>query len=117
MIERRFGRVLFVSSIAGLNGGVVGAHYAASKAGLHGLMHHLALRVWDRRRHRQCAGACTGRPHPDVSRRSGDRNRSGAHPCRPCWGPDEVADMAIAMLRNGYLTNKVITLDGGILPR
>ena len=36
MIERRFGRVLFVSSIAGLNGGVVGAHYAASKAGLHG---------------------------------------------------------------------------------
>jgi 3-oxoacyl-[acyl-carrier protein] reductase len=25
--------------------------------------------------------------------------------------------MAIAMLRNGYLTNKVITLDGGILPR
>jgi 3-oxoacyl-[acyl-carrier protein] reductase len=28
-----------------------------------------------------------------------------------------MADMAIAMLRNGYLTNKVITLDGGILPR
>jgi 3-oxoacyl-[acyl-carrier protein] reductase len=31
--------------------------------------------------------------------------------------PAEVADMAIAMLRNGYLTNKVVTLDGGILPR
>ena len=31
--------------------------------------------------------------------------------------PDEIADMAIAMLRNGYLTNKVITLDGGIVPR
>ena len=28
-----------------------------------------------------------------------------------------MADMAMAMLRNGYLTNKVITLDGGILPR
>jgi 3-oxoacyl-[acyl-carrier protein] reductase len=25
--------------------------------------------------------------------------------------------MAIAMLRNGYLTNKVITIDGGIVPR
>jgi 3-oxoacyl-[acyl-carrier protein] reductase len=25
--------------------------------------------------------------------------------------------MAIAMLRNGYLTNKVVTVDGGILPR
>jgi 3-oxoacyl-[acyl-carrier protein] reductase len=31
--------------------------------------------------------------------------------------PAEVADMAIAMLRNGYLTNKVVTVDGGILPR
>ena len=26
MVERGFGRVLFVSSVAGLNGGVVGAH-------------------------------------------------------------------------------------------
>lgn len=31
--------------------------------------------------------------------------------------PAEVADMAIAVLRNGYLTNKVITLDGGLLSR
>jgi 3-oxoacyl-[acyl-carrier protein] reductase len=31
--------------------------------------------------------------------------------------PAEIADMAIAMLRNAYLTNKVITVDGGILPR
>ena len=30
---------------AAFTGGVVGAHYATSKAGLHGLMHHLAPRV------------------------------------------------------------------------
>jgi 3-oxoacyl-[acyl-carrier protein] reductase len=29
---------------------------------------------------------------------------------------EEVADLATAILRNGYLTNKVITLDGGLLP-
>ena len=45
MIERKFGRILFISSVAAITGGVVGAHYAASKAGLHGLMHHLAPRV------------------------------------------------------------------------
>ena len=45
MIERKFGRILFISSVAAFTGGVVGAHYAASKAGLHGLMHHLAPRV------------------------------------------------------------------------
>jgi 3-oxoacyl-[acyl-carrier protein] reductase len=31
--------------------------------------------------------------------------------------PSEVADLAIAMLRNPYLTNQVISLDGGIHPR
>jgi 3-oxoacyl-[acyl-carrier protein] reductase len=31
--------------------------------------------------------------------------------------PDEVADLAIAVLRNGYLTNQVFTLDGGMYPR
>jgi len=29
---------------------------------------------------------------------------------------EEIADLAVAMLRNGYLTNKVFTLDGGLLP-
>jgi hypothetical protein len=29
----------------------------------------------------------------------------------------EVNDVAIGMLRNGYPTNKVVTLDGGLLPR
>ena len=37
MRERGFGRVLFTSSVAALTGGIVGPHYASSKAGLHGL--------------------------------------------------------------------------------
>jgi 3-oxoacyl-[acyl-carrier protein] reductase len=31
--------------------------------------------------------------------------------------PDEVADLALAILRNPYLTNQVISLDGGMHPR
>jgi 3-oxoacyl-[acyl-carrier protein] reductase len=31
--------------------------------------------------------------------------------------PDEVADLALAMLRNGYLTNQVVLLDGGLHPQ
>ena len=117
MIERRFGRVLFVSSIAGLNGGVVGTHYAASKAGLHGLMHHLALRV-------AADGVTVNALAPALvghTRMFPVDPETGTAPVPIPVGrvgrPDEVADMAIAMLRNGYLTNKVITLDGGILPR
>jgi NAD(P)-dependent dehydrogenase (short-subunit alcohol dehydrogenase family) len=45
MRERGFGRVLFMSSVAAFTGGIVGPHYAASKAGLHGLTHFLAGHV------------------------------------------------------------------------
>jgi 3-oxoacyl-[acyl-carrier protein] reductase len=31
--------------------------------------------------------------------------------------PDEVADLTMAVLRNGYLTSQVLSLDGGIYPR
>ncbi|MDB5066852.1 MAG: 3-oxoacyl-ACP reductase, partial [Chloroflexi bacterium] len=31
--------------------------------------------------------------------------------------PEEVADLAMAMLRNPYLTGKVVLLDGGMYPR
>lgn len=118
MVEKRFGRVLFISSVAGLNGGVVGAHYASSKAGLHGLTHHLAARVaadgvtvnalapaliGDTGMFPVDPETATGTPMPIPVGRAGR--------------PAEVADMAVAMLRNGYLTNKVITLDGGIVPR
>jgi 3-oxoacyl-[acyl-carrier protein] reductase len=117
MIERRFGRILFISSVAALNGGVVGAHYAASKAGLHGLMHHLAPRVAADGVTVNClAPALVGdtkmfpadleTPTPPVPIPVGRVGR-----------PDEMADMAITMLRTGYLTNKVITVDGGLLPR
>jgi 3-oxoacyl-[acyl-carrier protein] reductase len=45
MRRRHFGRLLFVSSTAAHVGGVVGPHYAASKAGLIGLMHGYASRL------------------------------------------------------------------------
>jgi 3-oxoacyl-[acyl-carrier protein] reductase len=37
-----WGRVVFISSVAGFTGGVVGPHYASSKSALHGLVHWLA---------------------------------------------------------------------------
>jgi 3-oxoacyl-[acyl-carrier protein] reductase len=117
MVENRFGRVLFISSVAGLNGGVVGAHYAASKAGLHGLMHHLAPRVAaDGVTVNALAPALIG----DTKMFPVDPETATTPmpiPVGRAGRPAEVAEMAIAMLRNGYLTNKVVTLDGGIVPR
>lgn len=117
MIERRFGRILFISSVAAFSGGVVGAHYAASKAGLHGLMHHLAPRVAADGVTVNClAPALVG----ETKMFPADLE-TGTPPIPIPVGrigrPDEMADMAATMLRTGYLTNKVITVDGGLVPR
>jgi 3-oxoacyl-[acyl-carrier protein] reductase len=48
---------------------------------------------------------------PRGSPRRSPRRAAGPPP----WA--EVADLALAMLRNAYLTNQVISLDGGMYPR
>jgi 3-oxoacyl-[acyl-carrier protein] reductase len=115
MREQHFGRVLFTSSIAGLTGGIVGPHYAASKAGLHGLAHHLAARV-------ACDGVTVNVIAPALITGTdmlpGDpQELARLIPVGRLGTPDEVADLALAMLTNAYLTNKVFALDGGIAAR
>lgn len=115
MKERGFGRILFISSVAGFTGGIVGPHYAASKAGLHGLTHHLASRVAE-------AGITVNALAPALIESTdmlpGDPGYlQRAIPIGRLGRPDEVAEMAIAMLRNAYLTSKVVSLDGGMHAR
>lgn len=115
MLQRSFGRVLFVSSIAALTGGLLGPHYAASKAALHGLVHYLAPRV-------ASDGVTVNALAPALIE---DTRILPATPedgtARPIpvgrqGRPDEVAAMALSILTNAYLTNEVITLDGGLHP-
>ena len=115
MRERGYGRILFTSSVAALTGGIVGPHYASSKAGLHGLTHFLASRV-------AADGVTVNAIAPalieDTGMLPGDPGElRKAVPVGRLGRPPEVADLALAMLRNGYLTSKVVTLDGGIHPR
>ncbi|WP_033314111.1 SDR family NAD(P)-dependent oxidoreductase [Streptomyces iakyrus] len=118
MVERGWGRILFISSIAALNGGIIGPHYAASKAALHGLTHSLAAGV-------AAAGVTVNALAPALVGGTrilpADAGEGGNLPAPIPVGrlgtPDEVATMAASMVTNGYLTNKVITLDGGLYPR
>jgi 3-oxoacyl-[acyl-carrier protein] reductase len=45
MRAQRWGRIVYVSSIAAYGGGINGPHYAASKGGLTGLMKNLSTRL------------------------------------------------------------------------
>ncbi len=115
MRARGFGRILFLSSVAAFTGGIVGPHYAASKAGLHGLTHYLASRAAP-------DGVTVNAIAPALITETGmlpgepDELKTRV-PVGRLGHPDEVADLALAMLRNPYMTNQVVLLDGGMYPR
>ena len=115
MTARRFGRIIFMSSVAGFTGGIVGPHYAASKAGLHGLTHYLASRTASR-------GVTVNAIAPalidDTGMIPGDPDQlAGNIPVGRLGTPAEVANLTLAVLLNDYITNQVISIDGGIHPR
>jgi len=115
MCQRGFGRILFVSSLAAFTGGIVGPHYAAAKSGLHGLTAYLAARF-------AADGVTVNTIAPALVEDTGmlpgspDELRKLV-PVGRLGRSVEVADLAVAMLSNAYLTNKVIGLDGGVHPR
>ena len=114
MRARQFGRILFTSSVAALTGGIVGPHYAASKAGLHGLTHFLAARA---ARDGVTVNAIAPALIEDTAMLPGDPGDLKQRvPVGRLGKPDEVADFALAVLRNGYITNQVMSVDGGIHP-
>ncbi|HYY19494.1 MAG TPA: SDR family NAD(P)-dependent oxidoreductase [Streptosporangiaceae bacterium] len=114
MKERGFGRSLFVSSVAGFTGGIIGPHYGSSKAGLHGLIHFLAAQF-------AAGGITVNGLAPaliaDTAMLPGDPSELARRvPVGRLGRPAEVADLALSVLGNGYLTNQVISIDGGTYP-
>jgi 3-oxoacyl-[acyl-carrier protein] reductase len=114
MARAGFGRVLMMSSIAGLTGGLLGPHYASAKAGLHGLTHHFAAQV-------AASGVTVNALAPalitDTAMLPGDPEElRPLVPAGRLGTPDEVADLALAVMRNGYVTSQVISIDGGMFP-
>jgi 3-oxoacyl-[acyl-carrier protein] reductase len=115
MRGQRFGRILFTSSVAAFTGGIVGPHYAGSKAGLHGIVHFLAARL-------AADGITVNAVAPALIEETGmlpgdPGDLAQRIPVGRLGKPAEVADLMLAILENGYLTNQVVGLDGGMYPR
>lgn len=116
MIERGFGRIVLLSSVAAYTGGIIGPHYAASKAGLHGLAHSLSQFA-------SAHGVTVNVLAPALIETDMMPTDPAALdqladriPVGRLGRADEVADLIAAVIRNPYLTNQSILIDGGIRP-
>ncbi len=111
MRRRRFGRLLYVSSTAAQVGGIVGPHYAASKAGLVGLAHAYASLLAPE-------GITANVLAPALVETdliaSNPRARPDRIPAGRFGRPEEVAEMAVAAIGNGYVTGQTLQVNGGV---
>lgn len=110
MRKKGWGRLIFLSSIAAQTGGVIGPHYAASKAGMLGLMHSYASLLAKE-------GITSNAIAPALIETDMIRNnktiRPDLLPVSRFGQVEEVADTILLLASNSYITGQTINLNGG----
>jgi 3-oxoacyl-[acyl-carrier protein] reductase len=110
MRAAKWGRIINLSSVAAQTGGVVGPHYAASKAGIHGLTHsYAALLAKDGITVNAIAPALI----ETAMMRDNPRARPDLIPVGRFGTVDEVVDVVVMLATNGYITGQTINVNGG----
>jgi 3-oxoacyl-[acyl-carrier protein] reductase len=108
-----WGRIIALSSAAAQLGGVVGPHYAASKAGIIGLMHYYAARL---AKEGITANAIAPGPISTDMAASLPLLRPERIPAGRFGTAEEVARVAVMLACNDYITGQTINVNGGLYP-
>ncbi len=111
MRRAKWGRIIFLSSVAANIGGTIGPHYAASKAGMLGLMHgYASLLVKE--------GITSNAISPGLIESDMVRVLVNVTPERVPVGrygtPEEVASIAVMLASNAYMTGQNVHPNGGM---
>ncbi len=111
MRARKWGRIINISSAAAQVGGIIGPHYAASKAGIQGLTHSYASQLAGEGITCNCLS-----PALIATAMIADnpRARPAAIPVGRFGTAEEVAQAAVMVARNGYITGQNIMVNGGL---
>ncbi|MBK8182713.1 MAG: 3-oxoacyl-ACP reductase FabG [Candidatus Competibacteraceae bacterium] len=116
MIGTRWGRIVNISSLAGVTGNRGQTNYAAAKAGLHGATKALALELASR-------GITVNAVAPGIIAGAATEAAFNATaiktlvPARRAGTAAEVADLVgfLASAEAAYLTGQIINLNGGVI--
>jgi 3-oxoacyl-[acyl-carrier protein] reductase len=110
MRKRRWGRIINLSSVAAQTGGVIGPHYATSKAGLIGLTHSYAALLAKE-------GITANAIAPALLQTdmvTGNPNASHDKiPLGYLGHPDEAGRAAVLLAESDYITGQTLNLNGG----
>ncbi len=113
MRKNKWGRIIMISSTAAQIGGTVGLHYAASKAGQIGMMHFYAANL--DKENITVNAIAPALIETDMLNELGSI-KSDLKPVRRFGTAEEVADAVVMLVKNGYINNQTININGGIYP-
>ncbi len=114
MIEQRVGKIVNISSIAGRMGGMVGVHYAASKAGVLGLTYALASEL--AKYNITVNAVAPNAVDTEMISEELKERIAKLTPLKRIAKPEEVAHAVLFLIENDYITAEVIDVNGGRYP-
>lgn len=115
MYKQRRGAIINMSSVVGLHGNIGQANYAASKAGMIGLTKTVARE--GALRGIRCNAIAPGMVDSDMTAALSDRSKKqiiSQIPLQRLGQPNEIAQTAIFLAQNDYITGQTIVVDGGM---
>jgi 3-oxoacyl-[acyl-carrier protein] reductase len=113
MRTQRWGRIINISSVAAQTGGLVGPHYAASKAGMLGLTHSYAALL--AKEGITANTVCPALVETEMLR-ANPRATSSVIPIGRFGIVDEVASVVLMLAENAFMTGQTVNPNGGWYP-